>query len=132
MTEDWLNPDVLYCSCTKEFHSMDEAGTHWDQFTDHTIKDRSGNVHFQSVKDIDAADYEELNEIHGEWACRCGKKFDKLGDSLMHTNGTHTMVKDIQYPLSDAAGNHIAELKERSARREISARPRPLLRVHLW
>jgi len=120
MTETWRNPDILLCNCGKEFHSIEDAGTHWDQFTDHTIKDRSGNVHFRSVKDINPADYEVLNEIRGEWECRCGKKFDKLGDSLMHTNGTHTMVKEIQYPLSDAAGNHIAELKERRARGEKS------------
>lgn len=118
MTETWRNPDILSCSCGREFHSIEEAGTHWDQFNDHTIKDRSGNVHFQSVKDIDPADYEVLNERRGEWECRCGKKFNRLGDSLMHTNGTHYMVKDILYPLSDAAEKHHAELKEKRARGE--------------
>jgi len=116
----WRNPDVLFCSCGQEFHSMDEAGIHWDQFTDHTIKDPSGNVHFVSVKDLDPADYEGLNHILGEWECRCGKKFDRLGDVQMHLNGTHTMVKSVQYPLSDAAEKHRAELKERRARGETS------------
>ncbi len=99
MTEDWRNPDALFCNCGQEFDSMDKAGNHWDQFSDHTIKDRSGNVHFQSVKEINLADYQELNNVTGEWECRCGKQFHKMGDMLMHVNGTHRMDKDVRHPL---------------------------------
>jgi len=126
---------------------MEEAGVHWDQFTDHRIKDRDGNVQFRSVKDIDPADYEWFNHRRGEFVCRCGKKFDRWGDSMMHINGTHYLVKDILYPMSDedaenalalmekeahgdtfepdpdfpssdAAENHTAELRQRRARGE--------------
>ena len=70
------------------------------------------------MKDIDPADFEPLNHIRGEWECRCGKKFYRLGDMQMHVNGTHTMVKSVQHPSSNDAENHIAELKQRRARGE--------------
>jgi hypothetical protein len=99
---------------------MEDAGTHWNQFNDHTIKDRGGNLHFRSVKDIDPANYKELNETRGEWECDCGKKFDRLGDMFMHINGTHYMVKEMQedLSLSHMAEEHKAEFRERKARGE--------------